>query len=292
MPIVSLETLELQKQTGPSGAPAARQELRRKARAKVSREMRVRAADFNDGSFEEVCNTLNFSRDGLYFLTPHDRYSVGMRLRIAPASQQGTEGAWENLGKVVRVHRQGSGFGVAVVLSNHAAPRAPIAPASTNEGERRSAARSHFIASTEIIDVHTGERCRVRTADLSTRGCYIDTLNPLPLAATVRLQIEKENETVEFRAKVVSSHQGSGMGLVFEGISDEQRSILEKWLCGESAVPAAASAPCSGALPRHEEAAERKGQFPESPRFLKLLSILTRKGILTESEGRSLLRDL
>jgi hypothetical protein len=285
MPIVSLE---LQKQTGRSGPPAARQELRRKARARVSREMRIRAADFNDGNFEEVCSTVNFSRDGLYFLTPRDRYRVGMRLRIAAATTRGTEATWENLGKVVRVHREEGRFGVAVFLENHGASGVQATSAPANNCERRSGARSHFVASTEIIDVHTGERSRVRTADLSSRGCYIDTLNPLPLAATVRLQVEKENETIEFRAKVVSSHLGSGMGLVFEGVTDEQRSMLAKWLRGKSARLVAGSK----VLPEHQKDAESKGQFAEASHFLSLVDVLYRKGILDESDVGSLLRDL
>src|ERR1017187_8595668 len=103
MPIASLD---LQKQAAPSVTPAARQERRQKARAKVSRKMRIRQADFGDGSFEEVRCTLNMSRDGLCFLTPHDRYHVGMRLRIAPAAEPGTEGAWGSQGNVVRVDRR------------------------------------------------------------------------------------------------------------------------------------------------------------------------------------------
>jgi hypothetical protein len=279
MPVASVT---LPNQTSPSSAPAAKQERRRKGRAKVSREMRIRAADFNDGSFEEVCSTLNFSRCGLYFLTPHDRYRVGMRLRVTPANQQATEGAWEHQGKVVRVHRQGTHFGVAVFLSDQAPSSSPI------ETERRSAARPLFVASTEIIDVHTGERSRVRTADLSTRGCYIDTLNPLPLHATARLQIQKENEGVEFQAKVVSSHLGSGMGLVFEALTAHQRHTLEKWLGGDSSASLAAP----DASHRRQEAPGNKTQLADHPQFSKLVSILSSKGILSDSEADLLLRDL
>jgi hypothetical protein len=284
MPILSLE---IPKETSPSGAPAARKDLRRKARARVSREMLIRAADFNDGSFEEVCSTVNFSRDGFYFLTTHNRYSVGMRLRISPATQPGNEGAWENFAKVVRVHRQGAGFGVGVVLSNDSASAGQTAPAASTK-DRRSAARAHFVATTEIIDVQTGEHCRMRTADLSTRGCYIDTLNPLPVAATVRLQIQKENEAAEFRAKVVSSHIGSGMGLVFEGMTSEQRAMLGKWLRGQSTAPTADF----GILPRQREVVESNAQIDEDPRFLRLVNLLHRKGMLNESEVRALLRAL
>ena len=289
MPIISLEP---PKQTGPSGAPAARKELRRKMRAKVSREMLIRPADFNEGSFEEVCSTVDFSRDGFYFLTPHDRYSEGMRLRVAPAEQAGSDSTWENFGKVVRVRRQGNVFGVGVVVSNTAASSTQAGPVSTaSSRERRSAARSHFVATTEILDVQTGECSRVRTADLSTQGCYIDTLNPLPLGATVRLQIEKENDAVEFRGRVVSSHIGSGMGLVFEGITGQQRAMLGRWLRGESTAPPASF----GAKPRQEQQeqeVEIEGQFEDDPRFMRLINMLHRKGILNESDVRALLRNL
>jgi hypothetical protein len=242
--------------------------------------MCIRAADFNDGAFEEVCSTLNFSRCGLYFLTPHDRYRLGMRLRVSPASHQGAEGAWEHMGKVVRVHRQGAFYGVAVFLSDHAP--------SANNTERRSNVRPLFVASTEIIDVHTGEHNRVRTSDLSTRGCYIETLNPLPLDASVRLQIQKENETVEFQAKVVSSHLGSGMGLVFEAMTPQQRAILARWLRG---TPAAFHVgPSAG--PRRQEAAANKSQSAEDRRFQSLVNLLISKRILSDSEAVSLLRGL
>jgi hypothetical protein len=272
MPIPSLGPRE---QTGQFGVAVARRERRQNGRAKVSREMRIRAADYTDGSFEEVRSTLNFSRNGFYFFTSYERYYAGMRLRIAPAVELGTEGTWENLGQVVRVHRP-------------AASRGQAASPSASKQERRSAARQSFVASTEVIDVRTGDRSRVRTADLSTQGCYIDTMNPLPLDSTARLRIEKENVTVEFRARVISSHPGSGMGLGFEGMSGVQRSMLAEWLRGESAAFAAGS----DVLPRLKEDTESEHQFAEGPSFLRLLSILTSKGVLSESEAASLLRDL
>jgi PilZ domain len=123
----------------------------------------------------------------------------------------------------------------------------------------------------------------VRTADLNTSGCYIDTLNPLPLETTVRLQIQKESATVEFRARVISCHPGSGMGLVFEGITPEQRSTLAKWLCKQPTELQFGST----VSPR----TEGKGRFEDGQRFANLLDILTRKGILSKSEALSLLRD-
>jgi len=50
----------------------------------------------------------------------------------------------------------------------------------------------------------------------------------------VRLQIQKENVTNGTPLQVISSHPGSGMGLVFEEIAPEQRSVLAKWLGSEN----------------------------------------------------------
>ncbi|PYU36369.1 MAG: hypothetical protein DMG31_01140 [Acidobacteria bacterium] len=266
-------------------APVAAQERRQRGRVKVSRELRIRPADSNDGSFEEVRSTLNASRDSFYFFTPHDRYYKGMRLLISPASAS-LAAACEEESEVVRVHRQAAGFGVAAVFSKHSTVSSGhVQSGKPAKNERRCAQRRPFIATTEVIDVRTGARLSVRTADLSTGGCYIDTLNPFPLHTTVWLQIQKESATVEFRAKVTSCHPGSGMGLVFEGITPAQRSALAKWLCKQSAgfeSDSPVSPPTKATTDRSED----------QPRFARLLDILTRRGVLTESEALSLARDI
>jgi hypothetical protein len=223
-------------ETRQSAPLVAQVERRQRRRVKVCLEFRMRPADLNNGSFEEVVSTLNASRDGFYFLTPHDRYCKGMRLCITPAFASATA-ACEKPGEVVRVKRHSSSFGVAVVFSNHATlPSRYVQSAKRgNKEERRRGQRQPFSATTKIIDGRSGARVLVRTADLSMGGCYVDTLNPLPLDTPVRLHIEKERAVFEFHAKVISCHPGSGMGLVFERITPAQRSMLTKWLCKQSA---------------------------------------------------------
>jgi hypothetical protein len=263
----------------------AAQERRQRGRVKVSQEVRIRPADFNDGSFEEVRGTANASRDSFYFFTPHDRYYKGMRLLITPASALQQTGAWEKASEVVRVDCRGAGFGVAVVFSKHSTVSSDrVQSQQPGENERRGAQRRPFIATAELIDVQTGMRCLMRTADLSTGGCYIDTLNPFPLGSPVRLQIQKEGATVEFRARVTSCHPGSGMGLRFEGITAAQRAALTKWSCKQSADLGANSA----VLPPTEATKDRS---EDRSRFAKLLDILTRKGVLSQSEVLALLGD-
>jgi hypothetical protein len=183
------------------------------------------------------------------------------------------------------VHRQGAGFGVAVAFSHDlTVSTAQLQAGEPNLNQRRRAHRQPFIATTEVIDVRTGGRILARTADLSTAGCYIDTLNPFPLGTVVRLAIQKETATVEFHAKVTSRHPGSGMGLVFEGITTAQRATLAKWLSTQSV------ALVDSPIPLPAEATERQSEGQSG--FARLLDILTRKGILTESEALSLLRDI
>ncbi len=138
--------------------------------------------------------------------------------------------------------------------------------------------------------MRSGERRQARvTGLLSARGCYIDTLNPLPLQCRppVQLQIEKGDACVEFRGKVVASHPGLGMGLVFEGMTGEQRSMLTTWLRGEELRPLRlAQRFCHN----DNQAPKVRTKSLEDTRFLKLLNVLYSKGILSESEADALLR--
>lgn len=154
-------------------------------------------------------------------------------------------------------------------------------------GERRDAERHAFICPAELIEISGSARIAARTADLSRNGCYIDTLNPFPVGTQVRLLLTKNEQRVEFRAKVTSSHRGSGMGLVFEELTPEQQGALESWLQGgfegakQAAFRANAPAPVSA-----------EAQKPNVCFATRLLRILERKGIVTHSEAAELLRDL
>src|SRR5258705_4252836 len=133
----------------------------------------------------------------------------------------------------------------------------------------------------EMVEMRTGSVCDERTEDLSTLGCFIDSLNPLPVGAAVRLQIQRAGLVLDVLANVSSRHVGSGMGLVFGEIAGAQRAILESWL-SELGLP-----------PR--TVFERP--FPaENPTLslgndcaTRLVHVLLRKGALSQSEARVIL---
>lgn len=283
----------------PAAPSAAVTERRRVRRAGVSLQVRLRPFYLSDGNFEEVRTTLNASRMGFFFVTPRDYYHKGMRVRITSAYGSFAGSAnWEDTGEVIRVQRREDGFGVAVLLSpashlalsNRGAP--PTASKSSKDAERRSGPRCLFQAPVELIDVRTGSRILARISDLSMRGCYIDTLNPFPLDAMVRLRIQKRNEILDVTANVSSRHAGAGMGMVFDPLSPAQRSVLESWLCESFDSPESSSLlPGSRSLlplkPDNKEEAETR----DLTCVARLIQTLLQKGILTQSEATDILRD-
>jgi hypothetical protein len=304
-----LPSISLEKSTQASEKPAtlssARPERRQSRRAGVSLVVRIRTVDFHDGNFEEVRTTLNASRKSVYFFTRADRYYKGMRLRITSPYNPGVT-ELEQTGEVTRVQRLPDGYGIAVALlptSSAISSRPPAAnvhaqsslaetadpfatPTTRSEAERRCASRTPFIAPIELIDMRTGSRIQARISDLSLRGCYVDTLNPLPVDSAVRLQIRRREELFDALARVSSSHAGSGMGLVFADLSLAQRTTLYNWL-GDSALP-----PEAAAFSPHRAPQKRRQPTDVDQLYaVRLIHALVRKGLLSASEASELLSD-
>ena len=204
-----------------------KQERRQNLRARIALRVRVRTADFRDGDFEQIADTLNASRRGVYFHTPFDRYYKGMRLLIIFPYHAGASAVdLGEIGEVVRMdQKSGIPDGIAVTL--------PFSPArgfaanrcngpGTAVAERRFEQRSPFVATVQMVDLQTRTTTRARTSDLSMSGCYVDTLNPFPVGEALDLWIQKTNETLKMRASVRTQHLGSGMGLVFTDRTSEK----------------------------------------------------------------------
>jgi PilZ domain len=275
----------------------AREERRKIRRVGVNMQVKIRTADADDGDFEEIRTTQNASRKAVYFFTPLIGYYKGMKLKVTFPYDTQASANLEQTGEVVRVHRRGTGFGVAVALKAESeAPAKPVihgqdpllvtAPQKdTPSEERRCAKRTAFIAPVELIDVRSGSRIKARIADLSLHGCYVDTLNPLPVGSAVRLQIQKVDETFDVLAKVTSQHPGSGMGLEFSDIAAEQRAMLRSWLADRgNATQAGLRSPRSSNGTKHSEDVDQVYA-------IRLINALVRKGVLSKSEATELMRD-
>ena len=90
----------------------------------------------------------------------------------------------------------------------------------------RTTPRFTFIADAEIIG--TGSTARV--TELSARGCFIDTINPLVKDTELKVRIRYGCSSCEFPGKILYAHAGFGMGVVFGELTAEQRATLDVWL--------------------------------------------------------------
>jgi PilZ domain len=101
---------------------------------------------------------------------------------------------------------------------------------------RRANPRFSFFADAEVT-LRDGTGVLAQVAELSSRGCYIDTLEPIPSNTRLRLCICDGISTCELHGKVLYLHSGGGfgifgMGVLFEEMGAEQQSAIDAWLRG------------------------------------------------------------
>lgn len=99
---------------------------------------------------------------------------------------------------------------------------------------RRANPRYAFFAEAEAT-LRDGTAVPAQVSELSSRGCYIDTLEPIPIGTEVRLRISNGQTSCEVPGKVIYMHSGYGMGIfgmgvVFGNVPSEQLNALNGWL--------------------------------------------------------------
>jgi PilZ domain len=99
---------------------------------------------------------------------------------------------------------------------------------------RRANPRFPFFADAEAI-LLDGTRVPAQIDELSADGCYIRTVEPIPIHTKLRLCIEHDRRPCELEGKVVYTQSGGGLGLfaagvLFEDVSVEQRAAINAWL--------------------------------------------------------------
>jgi hypothetical protein len=95
--------------------------------------------------------------------------------------------------------------------------------------ERRSEPRYRFAATAELFEEESGTQTETRIADISQRGCYVETDRAFPLGTAIRVSISKGPDRFVTQARVVYSSL-KGMGLAFSELAPGELQILETWL--------------------------------------------------------------
>jgi len=104
--------------------------------------------------------------------------------------------------------------------------------------DRRRSARFPLVVMAEVTVLSTGTKHTARTSDVSRTGCYLDTLNPAPKGAQIRVRLIQRNQSFEAQATVMYVSKGLGMGVHFqEDLPEAQLAILDAWLGETSRKP-------------------------------------------------------
>lgn len=96
--------------------------------------------------------------------------------------------------------------------------------------ERRSAPRYPMVLSADVVELPRGARLSARTSDISLSGCYIDTLNPIPVGSEIRLRLVHHDELFEAVGRVVYVSYGLRMGVSFTRMDEQQKARLQRWM--------------------------------------------------------------
>jgi len=96
--------------------------------------------------------------------------------------------------------------------------------------ERRRTPRYTFIASAELIEETSDVRIATRISELSLHGCYLDMMNPFPVATFVLVKISAGDAFFQAKSKIVYSQPNMGAGVVFLETQAEYQPVLERWL--------------------------------------------------------------
>jgi hypothetical protein len=73
-----------------------------------------------------------------------------------------------------------------------------------------------------------GSHMNTKSADISGRGCYVETMLPLPVGKFLNITFWLDTERVSTPAVVRSCDGGVGMGIEFTGLDDRTRERLQQ----------------------------------------------------------------
>jgi PilZ domain len=96
--------------------------------------------------------------------------------------------------------------------------------------DRRKHERFFTSFEIEIKDVENSFPIRGATTDVSLGGCYVATIFPLAVGSQILFTLFIAGENVKGHGAVQTCHPGVGMGIRFMDLSDNDKSLLEKYL--------------------------------------------------------------
>jgi hypothetical protein len=104
------------------------------------------------------------------------------------------------------------------------------APEPTGKNRRRFARHKVLFPIEITLDDSRRSHQQTHATDIGGRGCYVETLMPLPIGTNVNLMFWIDSEKVRTTGKVRTSDPGVGMGVEFTTLDDHVQERLQHFL--------------------------------------------------------------
>jgi len=95
---------------------------------------------------------------------------------------------------------------------------------------RRKFVRHKVSFPLELRDERVNTPMRVNATDISGNGCYVETVMPLALTTTLKVEFWIDQEHISSTAVVRTRDPGVGMGIEFTGLTEESKKRLQAHL--------------------------------------------------------------
>jgi hypothetical protein len=106
------------------------------------------------------------------------------------------------------------------------APSERVAP---SDEDKRKFPRRRVPFPIEIRDQDgVGSHMNTKAADISARGCYVETMLPLPAGKLLNITFWLDSERISTPAVIRSCDGGVGMGIEFTGLDEKTRERLQQ----------------------------------------------------------------
>ncbi len=95
---------------------------------------------------------------------------------------------------------------------------------------RRKFARHKISFPLEMKDERVNTPLRVNATDISGNGCYVETIMPMPINTTLKVDLWIDQERISTSAVIRTRDPGVGMGIEFIGMTDETKKRFQAYL--------------------------------------------------------------
>jgi len=110
------------------------------------------------------------------------------------------------------------------------ASEAQAAIPAPRHDNRRKFVRHKVSFPLELRDERVNTPMRVNATDISGNGCYVETVMPLALTTTLKVEFWIDQEHISSTAVVRTRDPGVGMGIEFTGLTEESKKRLQAHL--------------------------------------------------------------